>query len=754
MAQVPELDRRFPDGAGESFDGRCRRPVLSNLRDASTDTVTRPGAPAMPDARNWRDRVACAAAADAGRAADEKTISQARRQVDHGRVGAGVGLGILVALGAFSGWLTTLVQLGPADGQVNATWTLLVIVAVPWLLRTLWSVPMLLLHRYASPLLGRLVTVSLERCAGRSAGPDATLQDLPAATARRIGSMLVEGSGRRLSAVGSGVFWTAYALAAMTTIWIVTIHVALGFGWNWESSWLAVSIRRGVVEFVAAAVEFPALVLGVCVGSDELTPIAPAPIVPDDDPEAFATRQAWLCALTAGVAVYLLLPMVVWTLVQTVCAHRLAERWRPAVAPAPRFAVTAARRRREPVAAPLRPPSAGGGVYTHVVRLERPGKAVALPAPLDRLADLGDVDAAADLERVEGILRAGAARVAVVGWLPATPDRAVERRLRALASASTETPLLVLDGGDVLRRAEPPHTAATRLDDWRVRASQTGVTPFECDLAELTDASRRSLARAVGHGAGPDDGRGPGSGSGPAAVGSGTARSELDPALLDAAFDVIGRHLDGDDPLPSDAALASCLGEVARTFGARGGGDSPADVWGARLAALRELDLSDVSRRASSLTRTGLGLLPAGLHTRAVWAGVGGLLGVAACAAAAATVAPVALVALPGWATTGAGLAGLLSLVRAGDDTTGSAQAAGAAGSPSDEARRLGEAVFAAAASAVLWWSQGADEARTTRALEVLVSDDTVPTLDGANGARRWLATARFRVVAAAKEDA
>lgn len=82
-----------------------------------------------------------------------------------------MGLGILVALGAFSGWLTTLVQLSPADGQVNATWTLLVIVAGPWLLRTLWSVPMRLLH--VSPLLGRLVTVSLARCARtdwRSAG--------------------------------------------------------------------------------------------------------------------------------------------------------------------------------------------------------------------------------------------------------------------------------------------------------------------------------------------------------------------------------------------------------------------------------------------------------------------------------------------------------------------------------------------------------------------------------------------------------
>ena len=84
----------------------------------------------------------------------------------------------------------------------------------------------------------------------------------------------------------------------------------------------------------------------------------------------------------------------------------------------------------------------------------RAREAVALPRPLDLLVDLGDVDATADLERVRGILRAGPVRIAVISWLPATPDRGVRRRLRALASVSTETPLLVLDGGDALRRAE------------------------------------------------------------------------------------------------------------------------------------------------------------------------------------------------------------------------------------------------------------------------------------------------------------
>ena len=49
----------------------------------------------------------------------------------------------------------------------------------------------------------------------------------------------------------------------------------------------------------------------------------------------------------------------------------------------------------------------------------------------------------------------------------------------------------------------------------------------------------------------------------------------------------------------------------------------------------------------------------------------------------------------------------------------------------------------------MLWWSQGGAEARTTRALEALAPDDAVPALDNADGARRWLATARHRVAAA-----
>ena len=703
-------------------------------RDASTDTVTRPAALTLPAARDWRDRAARAAAADVGRASEAKAIAQARKMADRGRLGALAGLAALAALGAIAGWTTTAELLRPAEGPVHAAVALLAIAGGPWLLLALRSLVLLALRRRVSPVLGRIVTTGLLRAAGR----DGAARDLSAATARRIGGMLAAGSGRCLAAAGSGTFWTAYAVVAVATIWIVTARVALGFGW--ESSWIPPSFGRAVVELAAAP-------LAPLIGGDELAPIAAAPVAPADDPAALAARRAWIRFLTAGVAVYLLVPTAVWTLLQAVLGHRRAARWRPTVAAVVRSTAAAAMPPSGPVpAAPARPP--GGGPCTHVVRLERPARAVGLPAPLDRLDDLGNVDAAADLERVRGVVHAGPARVAIVGWLPATPDRAVRRRLRTLADASHEPPLLVLDGGDVLRRAEPARTAAARLEDWRALARATGVAPLECDLAELTDASRRRLAGAIGPRA-ATNGRGPatgsGRGAGPEPSGAGLAPAGLDPAPLDAAFGVIGQHLEGDDPLPSDTALASCLDEVARTFRAQAGGDSRTAAWSARLAALRGLDPSDASSLAASLAATGVGLLPAALRERALWAGLGGLLGAAACAAAA-TVAPAALLALPSWAAAGAGVAGLLSLVRRGGST----------GSPPppdavpDRPQRLGEAVFAAAASAVLWWSQGADEARTTRALEALAPDDVVPALDDADGARRWLAAARGRVVAAA----
>lgn len=497
---------------------------LLGPRDASTDAVTRHGAPGMADDLNWRDRVARAAAEEVGRKGDEETISQARRLVDFC---VRLGLGIPLALGLLTGWLTTSVLLPPPGGQVHVEWTLMKIFVVPLaglIVRggAMRLLPVSLLLEFLFWIWQRLAKWRASMSLRRGRAPRKLIKKLIKATAEAIRSMLTDEEckcTRPLSAAGSGVFWTAYAVAALATIWIVTNVDAFGFGfgWTWESSWFWLGPRYVVVEFVRGIVEFPALVLG-CIGSDGLTPVAPAPIAPDD-PETLAVRRSWICALTAGVGVYVLLPMALWTVYNVLSAKRKMDGGRPSVAQDPQSAAPATIPRNEPAPAPMRPRMAGGEPCTHLVRLEWPREAVTLPAPLDRIVDLGNVDATADLERVRGILRAAPARIAIIGWLPVSPDRGIRRKLRTLAGASTHAPLLVLDGGHALRRAEPPRTVRIRRVDWCKAARETGVEPFECDLAKLTEASRRDLARAFGRGVDHDVGREP-----PTASGSGPAR--------------------------------------------------------------------------------------------------------------------------------------------------------------------------------------------------------------------------------------
>ena len=124
----------------------------------------------MPDTQNWRDRVARAAAADVGRDADAKTISQARGLADRWLSGAVVGLCAFALLGGFSGYATTVILLRPADRQVDAAAALLGIVFLPWLCLTLRGITMLLLKWRTSLLLDWLAPIWLRRIAGRSAG--------------------------------------------------------------------------------------------------------------------------------------------------------------------------------------------------------------------------------------------------------------------------------------------------------------------------------------------------------------------------------------------------------------------------------------------------------------------------------------------------------------------------------------------------------------------------------------------------------
>ena len=667
--------------------------------------MSRSTTPIIPaDSRNWRSHVAAVAAGDVGRAEDAEAVADARRLVDRGVLGASLAFSALGLAGVIAGWTAAGGLLDPAESRVHAPAMLAIIVGVPWCLFLARALILLAFRRRVTPWLGRLVPAGLIRFVG---GGDETIAR---AVARRIGEMLAVGAGRPLATAGTGTFWTAYALAAILAIWFATARVAFGFGW--ESSWLPPEVGEAVVEIAAAPIE-------LIVDLSDLEPVTAPPMTPADDPAALQTRRTWIKFLSIGIATYLLIPMLGWTVLNAAIGHRRADRWRP-----PK--VTATTIRRMPItptpAANTDSTNAEGTGCTHLIRVERPADAAPLPGVLVDLEDLGDDD-----ERDAGTgVEDAPGRLAVVAWAPATPDRGVRRRLSRLVGMSLKPPLLILDGGNRLRRAESPASVAIRLEDWRRLAEELEVDLLECDLEELTTRSGVILKKTI-------------TGAPVTSDPEETHATELRLAALDGAFAIIGRHLEGEAPLPADAATARCMTELADEVGRR---VDDGDRWRTRLAGLADLDAASVPERLEALRAVGLGQLPAGLRSKAIWLGTGGLLGVAACAAAA-VVAPAALLAMPAWAGTGAGIAGLVSLARRG-------QAAAAPSNTTDASNDadLGTAVLALAAAAVLWWSQDGDESRTTAMLEALAPDDHRPELVDADDARRWLAAARGRIAA------
>ena len=689
----------------------------------------------MPEARQWRDRVARAAARRAGSDVDGTSIAAARRIVDRGLMAAVGGFAILGVAGAVTGWTTTAELMRPAEVPVHGPLLLATLVLVPWLLMLVRWLVLKAFHTRGRSLLGRLVPFAMVRGMGSGRDDDQAghASNLTLEAGRETARMLAAGSGRRLAAAGGSLFWVAYAVAAIATIWLSSARVAYGFGW--ESSWLSPSIGEATTRIMSA----PLSAMSIGPEADTLVPIAAAPDAPADDVDALDARRAWIQFLTVGIGFYLLLPMGLITIVNAAIGHLLAERWRPSITtkqPEVTQRRTAPTARTDDASAP--PDRSNADAASHRVTLERPSD-TPLPDSLARLQDLGSLDAADDATRLTEAMKNDHDRLVILAWLPATPDRGVRRRLQAVAADATTPPLVVLDGGTHLRDTEPAATASIRLDDWHALLEDLGCPWIECDLASATASSLRLLEAAVAGKAKDSKDRRNASSSDPA-----------DLSTLDDAFAAIGRFLPDSTTegptLPSDDGLAACLLAVAEAFKA-----SPATTsidWSGRLGSIGRT-LADVSAnpgtRIESLRSLGLGFVPAAVRSGAVWSGVGGLLGVAACAAAA-TVAPAALVAIPGWAGTGAGIAGLLSLLRSAKSATSSTSEVT---DHTEADRSLGDAVFGAAAASVLWWSQAGDEARTTRLLEALAAgDESTPILEDAAVARLWLAAARQRIVA------
>ena len=680
-----------------------------------------------PVARHWRDRIATAAVDDAGLQDDRGAILRARKLVDRGVAGALLAILVLGVLGGIAGTSTTGELLRQDGGPVHAAAVLMILIGGPWSFILLRTLILLAIRRRSGPLLGRLVPAGFGWMINRSPG-DA---DLTAAVAGRTASMLATGPGRRLAAVGSGAFWCGYASIAILTIWFVTARVALGFGW--ESSWLPAEVGESIVEFASGP-------LTPILGDLSLQPVAGPPTAAADDPLALTRRRAWILFLSAGIGIYLLLPMLLWTMLQAAVGHLAAARWQPKLRNRHR---TSRVGQSKPDIAPSKTKATTPGFdqKTNVpcgrfVCLDRPGTAVPLPSEIFGLDDahglvgldgLGDLDSRDSMEHALTLTRESGHRIAVIAWLPTTPDRGVRRRLKELGDASGVTPLLILDGGAPLRRRESPSIAATRLEDWRTLASELGIEAFECDLANLTETSRIGLAdRLQGRGS-PDSDSTP-----------------RDRATLDESFAVIGRHLSTTPPLPDDDTLATCLQEIARIHSAQL--DQSPEGWRSWGHRLKELDPSSAADGLKMITTRGLDLLPGGIRSHAGWIGIGGILGAAACAAAAVA-APAALVSLPAWAGTGAGIAGILKVWRSTRPTSSPETP----DTEADEPDRLGEAVLGAATVSVLWWMQGEDESRISAALLKLLqirdSNGGTPRLENAEAARQWLADARGAVV-------
>jgi hypothetical protein len=638
--------------------------------------------------------------------------------VDRGVAGATLSILMLGVLGGIAGASATGELLSQEGGPVHAAAMLLILVGGPWCFILIRTILLLVIRKRSGPLLGRLVPAGFGWMIVRSNGDP----DLSAAVAGRTASMLAAGSGRRLAAVGSGTFWSGYAFISIITIWFVTARVALGFGW--ESSWLPAELGKTIVEITSAP-------LTPILGSPTLEPVAGPPIAAADDPQALATRREWILFLSAGLGVYLLLPMLLWTMLQAAAGHLAAAHWRPRVRS--RSQTSRISRIEEDIA-----PSETGPASPEVdrgmkvscdrfVRLDRPGTASPLPPAIADLEDLGDLDSRESMATVISRIGSTSQRIAIVAWLPATPDRGIRRRINELQKAAGITPLLVLDGGETLRRRESPTIAATRLTDWRTLASELGIDALECDLANLTETSRSNLAGRL-KGIDP----------------SGFDPSPRDPRTLDESFAVIARQLSATPSLPDDQALATCLNEIARIHSARL--DQSSQGWRAWGIRLHELDPSNPADGLKMITTRGLELLPGGLRSHAGWIGIGGILGAAACAAAAVA-APAALVSLPAWAGTGAGVAGILKIWR-GTRPASTPEALDQT-PPTDE--RLGEAVLGAATVSVLWWMQGERESAISAALSNLLqlqgADARPPRLADEDAARQWLAEARRTVV-------
>ena len=172
----------------------------------------------------------------------------------------------------------------------------------------------------------------------------------------------------------------------------------------------------------------------------------------------------------------------------------------------------------------------------------------------------------------------------------------------------------------------------------------------------------------------------------------------------------------GPEPVGFEPAhrrgLDSALRRAHRHRGRARGAHRPRGTPGRRLQPLARDAGRDPIAAARSVAERGRSMLPARLRGDVRWAAIGGVLGALACVGATVA-APAAAVALPAWAMSGAGLGGVLGLLR---KTPSTAEGDGDHNGTNTDLE-LGESVLAATLLAVLLWKQGEGEQAVEAAL-------------------------------------
>ena len=635
-------------------------------------------------------------------ASDAHDPQPARRMIDRAVAATGMMVLVLGVIGAFIGFTTTGELLRQDNGPVHAAAALVIIAGGPWLLIAIRMLVLMMMRRRAGGFIGGLVPGTLRAVATRHRDPQD--ERLSFALARQLGRMLAGPTGRWLAALGSGAFWSGYAIAAFLAIWFFSARVALGFGW--ESSWLPPELGRSVTMATSAPLE-PIL------GEFVLEPVDAPPSAAADDPTALERRRAWVTYLSGGVAFYLLLPMGAWTILAAGLGHLAAERWRPSDQPGSDPTPPDPGSTPEPDS-PNLPLNDNPSAITRIVGLERPTN-VPWPPPTTGATQVMNIVNDHDSRNAAvAELQGTGSRTGIIGWLPSSPDRGVQRLVSSLASACEGNAILILDGGDALRTRETTDHVRIRHADWLNLAASCNLPVAEFDFQHLTSEARNRWMNLLGGEAGQGD---------------------IDPRNLDASFAAISSALEDTPPLPAEEAARTLAAEITKINGMKATGlvSSLSD----HLTAAGR----DPIAAARAVAEQGRGWLPANLRSNAQWAAIGGVLGAFACIGT--TIAtPAAAVALPAWAMSGAGLGGVLGLLRSRNEDPPTA------GDDSEHASlELGECVVSAAMLAVVLWKQGEGETAINDALLRLADQADPPVLEDPAAARNWLALARRRLV-------